>query len=134
MCPSRELSAGSSTIYPTGIENSPPTFVLSSTLLKFCRQMGQLLARSTHGFKHSSCRLCPQGNKWAIISGSWSSDRVGDLWVLGTRPPCSSSSDLTARTAGWGRALALLRSPRQTIQVSDMVVIDGSEFWKWSNR
>ena len=120
------LSAKFSTLYAHHTEYLPPTFVLSSTTLKFCRQMGQLLARSTHGFKHSSCRLCPQGSKWAIMSESGSSECGGDLCVLGTRPPYSSSSDLTARAVEWGSALALSRSPRQTIQVSDMMVIDDS--------
>ncbi len=59
----RSLSARSSTACYPEIEHLPPAFVLSSTLLKFCRQIGQLLARSTQGFKHSLCRLCPQGNR-----------------------------------------------------------------------
>ena len=66
------------------------------------------------------------------MSESGSSERVGDLCVPGTRPPYSSSSDLTARAVEWGSALALSSSPRQTIQVSDMMVIDGSRVRKWN--
>jgi hypothetical protein len=39
-------------------------------MLKLARQIGQLFARSTHGFKHSLCRLCPQGSRCATISSS----------------------------------------------------------------
>ena len=47
--------------------NSPPARVLNSTQLNFWRQMGQLLARSTQGFRHSSWRYLPHGRRWAIM-------------------------------------------------------------------
>ena len=62
------------------------------------------------------------------MSPSLSSELGGGLDGLGTRPPWSSFIDLTAGIKGWGKALALSRSPRQTIQVSDILLIDQSEF------
>lgn len=51
-------------------ENIPPGRSLSSTMLKLRRHIGQLFARSTHGFKQLLCRMCPHGSNWAIWPGS----------------------------------------------------------------
>ena len=75
----------------------PPGRSLNSTMLKLRRHIGQLLARSTHGFRQSLCRICPQGSNWAIWPGSSS-------------PSLATSGSLALSP----------RSPKQTIQVSDM--------------
>ena len=46
----------------------PSSTARSSTWQKLARHIGQLLARSTQGFRHSSCKLWPQGRRCAIIS------------------------------------------------------------------
>lgn len=57
-------------LYQNGTLVIPPTLTHSSTMLKFALQMGQLFARSTHGFRHSLCMLCPQGRRCATRSSS----------------------------------------------------------------
>lgn len=55
---------------------------------------------------------------------------------LGTSPPWSPFVDLTAPVSpGWGSSWALSpRSPKQTIQVSDMMIIDQTVIGKWKGR
>ena len=100
----------------------PPSRSLSSTMLKLRRQMGQLLARSTHGFRQLLCRIWPQGSNWVIWPAS----------SLPSTPFASIGESLglpSARRSGLGAASAVTargslalspRSPKHTIQVSDI--------------
>jgi len=62
----------------------PPIRALSSTMLKLALHMGQLLARSTHGFRHSLCRLWPHGRRCATNTSSFGLDSAGSEAVFWT--------------------------------------------------
>jgi hypothetical protein len=100
-------------------------------MLKLARHIGQLFARSTQGLRHSLCRSWPHGSRCAIISSSLL-DFIAAFWVLvgcWCSPSAPSSSGLVASddpvaegASSWGT-----RSPRQTIQVSAIGMVFGSE-------
>lgn len=92
----------------------PPTLDNNSTTLKFCLQMGQLFARSTHGFRQSLCRLWPQGSRWATSTAS--------VPLLSLEASLSSVSGLGTTSAASILWLSPSpRSPKHTIHVSDIV-------------
>jgi hypothetical protein len=47
---------------------------LISTMLNVVRHIGQLFARSTHGFRQELCKSCLHGSRWAMASSS--------MWML----------------------------------------------------
>lgn len=100
----------------------PPGCSLSSTTLKLRRQMGQLLARSTHGARQLLCRIWPQGSNWAIWPASSLPSTPFDSTGRSLGLPSTPRSGLGAASAVTARgSLALSpRSPKHTIQVSDI--------------
>ena len=104
----------------------PPTRVLSSTILKLARQIGQLLALSTQGLRHSLCKLWPHGSKCATISSSLGSSEavVAHVWGLSglASAPSGRQSTADCSSLSGGPSSGWTRSPRQTMQVSAIVV------------
>lgn len=76
-------------------------------MLKLRRHIGQLLARSTHGFKQLLCSICPQGSNWAI-------------WLSSLSLTFDTSLSGFTGSAASGLPALSPRSPKQTMQVSDM--------------
>ena len=109
---------------PEWDNDSPPRVRYSSTELKLWRHIGQLLARSTQGLRHSSWRSWPQGRRWAIRSelGVDDVDLVVELSGTSVGGP-GSLAELSSRVGGCkgGKDASRPRSPKQTMQVfSDM--------------